>query len=307
MLAVTPLNLAQLSGRPLGPIAILVGLGVAWGATIPLTKVAVSTGHAPLGLIFWQLAITAVILGVVLLAARISVPFDRRAIVFYLGVGLLGTVAPNSFSYVAAAELPAGVMGIVLAGVPMWSLLLALGLRLESFDGVRCVGLLAGGIAVVLIAGPDTALPDAGKAVFVLVAVAATVCYGAEGHFIVAFSPPRLNPLAALFGASIVAVTFVGPAAWLLGDWVDLSASWEIAEWALVWSTLAHVVAYSGFIWLVGIAGAVFSSQIAYVVTMAAVFLSAWFLDERYSAWVWVALVFMIAGIALVRPRASSA
>ena len=109
-----------------------------------------------------------------------------------------------------------------------------------------------------------------------------------------------------MFGASAIAAAFVGPTAWFLGDWVDMTDPWHTAEWALFCSTLAHVVAYSGFIWLVSIAGAVFSSQIAYIVTIAAVLLSAWFLDERYSGWVWAALVFMIGGLALVRPRGST-
>ena len=82
-----------------------------------------------------------------------------------------------------------------------------------------------------------------------------------------------------------------------------MTVSWQTAEWALFCSTLSHVVAYSGFIWLVGKTGAVFASQVAYIVTIAAVLLSVWFLDESYSAWIWGALVLMIVGLALVRPR----
>ena len=63
------------------------------------------------------------------------------------------------------------------------------------------------------------------------------------------------------------------------------------------------MVAYTGYIWLVGRAGAVFASQVAYVVTLGGVLLSALFLGERYSAWVWSALALMIAGLALVQPR----
>jgi len=56
-------------------------------------------------------------------------------------------------------------------------------------------------------------------------------------------------------------------------SWVDLFTPWERAEWALLLSSLCHVVAYTGYIWLVGVAGAVFASQISYVVTASAVFL----------------------------------
>ena len=78
---------------------------------------------------------------------------------------------------------------------------------------------------------------------------------------------------------------------------------WESAEWALLLSSLCHVIAYTGYIWLVGIAGAVFASQVSYVVTVSAVFLSSLILGEAYSGWVWSALALMVAGLALVQPR----
>ena len=47
----------------------------------------------------------------------------------------------------------------------------------------------------------------------------------------------------------------------------------------------------------------VFASQIAYVVTLGGVFLSAVLLGERYSPWVYLSLVLMIGGLFLVQPR----
>ena len=44
-----------MSRRPLF-LAVLVACGLAWGSTQSLGKMAVSTGHEPLGLIFWQFA-----------------------------------------------------------------------------------------------------------------------------------------------------------------------------------------------------------------------------------------------------------
>ena len=68
-------------------------------------------------------------------------------------------------------------------------------------------------------------------------------------------------------------------------------------------AALFHVIAYTGFVWLVGVAGSVFSSQISYIVTLAGVLLSMAFLGETYSVWVWVALALMIGGLVLVRPQ----
>ena len=50
-------------------LAILVALGAGWGITQPLAKLAVSEGYRHFGIIFWQQAITAAALSLVLLPA----------------------------------------------------------------------------------------------------------------------------------------------------------------------------------------------------------------------------------------------
>lgn len=50
-------------------------------------------------------------------------------------------------------------------------------------------------------------------------------------------------------------------------------------------------------------AGPVFASQTAYVITLAGMFWGILLLGERHSLYVWGALVLMLTGLALVRPR----
>ena len=76
-------------------------------------------------------------------------------------------------------------------------------------------------------------------------------------------------------------------------------------QYAPLASSLFHVLAYTGYIWLVGRAGAVFASQVAYVVTPSGVLLGVLFLGESHSGWVWTALLLMLGGLVLVRPRPS--
>ncbi|MDH3316215.1 MAG: DMT family transporter [Gammaproteobacteria bacterium] len=283
--------------------SILVALGFAWGLTIPFTKIAVSSGHKPPGLIFWQLVFSAIVLAGVSLYRQLSPRLDRRALAYYLAIGLIGTILPNNFSYLAAAQLPGGVLAIIIASVPMFTLVIANSLRIERFSLIRASGVLLGAVAVMILILPKTSLPDSGKAIFVLVALAAAFCYGAEANFIATRRPQGIDPVMTLLGASVLGIFIAGPMALFTGTWVDLFAPWNAPEWALLFSSLCHVITYTGYIWLVGVAGPVFSSQVAYVVTLSGVFLSALILSERYSSWVWVALVLMIAGLALVQPR----
>lgn len=283
--------------------AVLAVLGTIWGLTLPLTKIAVSTGHQALGLIFWQLVIGSIILGVIALVRRQAPIINRRTLFYYLMIGLLGTILPNSFSFVAIAHLPAGVIGVVIASVPMFTLAIALVLGMEVPSMRRGLGVLLGAIAVLLLVGPETSLPEPDKVVYVLIALVAPFCYGVEGNYIAKWAPQEVDPVGTLLGASVLGSLIMGPVAVVTNSWIDLLIPWEGPEWALFYSSIFHVTAYTGYIWLVGVAGAVFSSQIAYVVTIAAVFLSALILSETYSVWVWSALALMLLGLSLVQPR----
>jgi drug/metabolite transporter (DMT)-like permease len=290
------------------PLIMLLGVGIGWGMTMPLTKIAVSTGYAPLGIIPWQFVVVGTVLGALIWARGIRVPVDRAALLFYAMIALLGTLIPNSFSYLAAANLPAGIMALIIATVPMFAMLIALPLGNERFEVRRFVGVVLGTAAMVLLAAPETSLPDQSKLIFLFVALIAPFCYGLEGNYIARFAPPTINPIAALFGASVLGFAVSGPVSVMLGHWIPLpeiarSGAWAQAEWGILGTSVCHAIAYAGYIWLVRSAGVVFASQIAYVVTVSGVLLSAAFLGESYAIWVWLALGLMLIGIALVRPR----
>ncbi|QPH53002.1 DMT family transporter [Pontivivens ytuae] len=286
-------------------VAALLAIGAAWGATIPMTKLAVSTGYQPFGLIFWQLAMATVLLGG-WLARRGRLPSLLRAWPLFLMVALLGTLVPNSFSYRAAAELPAGVMAIVIAMVPMFALPVALSLGRERPRLMRFLGVALGAVAVVMIVGPEASLPEPEKAPWVLIALLAPLAYAFEGNLLSRFGTQGLDPVEVLFGASALGVVIALPLALGSGQWASPTGAWDVAKWAIVINGVLHVAAYAGYIALVGWAGAVFASQVAYVVTGAGVLWSMLLLGERYSPWVWAALLLMLAGLTLVRPRGTA-
>ncbi len=280
----------------------LLFFGFVWGSTQPLTKIAVSTGYLPFGLIFWQLAIAVVLIGPVLLANNIKVPFDRKHLLYFAGVALFGTLVPNSFSYLAAAKLPAGIMALVVSTVPIFSLVIALGVGNERFLLSRTAGIFLGVAAMMMIALPEASLPVAGQGFWVLVALIAPFCYGVEGNFVAKLVPPNLNPMAALWAASLLGLTVVTPLALATNQFINPMVPWGAAEWALFVSSISHAIAYSGFMWLIGYAGIVFTTQIAYVVTIAAIVIAIVFLGETYSGWVWLAIGLMLSGLLLVQP-----
>ena len=149
----------------------MLGIGTLWGITIPLSKIAVSTGYQPFGLIFWQVAISVLVLGAVLLWRGWRPKISRELLFYFSVIAISGTILPNGTSYWAQQHLPAGVMSISIATVPMFTLIIALVLRLEQFSLVRLTGILVAFVAMVLIAAPESSLPDSSKAIFILVAL----------------------------------------------------------------------------------------------------------------------------------------
>lgn len=290
-----------------GALAALLAIGLAWALTIPLTKLAVMAGYAPLGLLFWVKLLSLLVLTLLLRLRRVALPPVARHLGLFAIIGVIGSVLPGSTSFWAASQLPAGIMAIVIAIVPIFALPIALALGLERWDPRRSLGVLAGGAAVLLIAAPEASLPAGTAAGFVLIALIAPFCYGCEGNYLALRGTDGLDPIQLLWGATLVAVLMTGPLALFTGQFALPAFRFGPAEWAVIGNALCDSLAYSGYIWLIGRAGAVFASQVAYLVTGFGVLWSMALLAERYPPTVWLALLLMLGGVALVQPRRRAA
>ncbi|MHA6267411.1 DMT family transporter [uncultured Aliiroseovarius sp.] len=286
-----------------GLIGFLALLGAGWGLTGVLAKPIIEAGHHPFGVIFWQMAICVVVLGVLTRVRGKGLPIGWTHLPLYLFIALGGTLLPNTASYFAIAHLPAGIMAIIIAAVPMFAFPIALALGSERFELSRFLGLLAGMSGVALLAGPQAALP-VGSAVWVLIALIAPLLYALEGNVVARFGTAGLDPIQTLLGASAIGVVLSAGLAQAAGGWVSPFGDWSPAKSLIVLSSVIHAFVYSGYVWLVGRAGASFAAQVSYLVTGSGVVWAMVLLGESYTGWVWGALGAMFLGLFLVQPRA---
>ena len=182
---------------------------------------------------------------------------------------------------------------------------LALLLRMERFAPLRLVGLLLGLAAVALLAAPGAALPDPAMAAFLPVALIGPLFYAVEGIYVARRGMGGMDAIQAMFGASVVALVLCVPVTLALGQWFNPfgGAGFGRPEAALAASSVVHALMYAGYVWLASRAGAVFAAQCSYIVTGAGVLWAMALLGERFSPFVWVALVLLLCGVALVSPR----
>jgi drug/metabolite transporter (DMT)-like permease len=284
-------------------VAMLVLLGIGWGATQPLGKIAASTGHKPFGLIFWQLVICVLVLGAITLVRGKGLPLRGGALRFYVVVAILGTLVPNAAFYTSVARLPAGIMSILISTVPLLAFPMSMALGLDRFSGRRILGLGLGLAGVLLIALPNASLPDPAMAAYLPLAMVGPLFYAMEGTYVARNGTAGMDAVQAMFGASLVGLILCVPIMLGLGHWFAMPLPPGRAEVALMLSSAMHALLYSAFVWLAARAGAVFASQTSYVVTASGVFWAMLILGERFSPWVWAAAAVMLAGLSLVQPR----
>ncbi|WP_415919960.1 DMT family transporter [Tateyamaria sp. SN6-1] len=284
-------------------ILVLLTLGAGWGLTMPLTKIAVSTGYKHFGLLFWQMAIGFVVMTALALPAGVRLPMRAAQMRVYVIIALIGSVLPNTASYQAAVHLPSGVMSILLSMIPIWAFPIALGLGLDRFDLRRFAGLVAGLCAVLLIVLPGAQMSGAIPVFWVLIGLISGLFYAFEGNYVARWGTAGLGPVQVLWGASLVGTVIALPLALSTGQWIDPRPPYGAADLAQVMSATAHVLVYAGYVWLVGQAGPVFAVQVSFLVTLFGVFWARIILEEAYPPAVWGALCVMLVGMYLVQPR----
>lgn len=284
-------------------VLVLVVLGVGWGSTQSLGKIATETGHLPMGLIFWQLAVGAVVLGAVSAVRRKGLVFNRAALRFYVLIAFIGTIIPNATFYAAVVHLPAGIMSILIATVPLIAFPMALALGIDRVSLARVAGLGFGILGVALIAGPAGGALSLG---WIAVAMVGPLFYAIEATWVARNGTAGMDAVQAMFGVSVVGALIAAPLAVGAGQWVDPFPLGR-AEGALVILSAVHALVYAAYVWLAGRAGSVFASQTAYLVTGTGVIWAMILLGERFEPMVWLALAVMLAGVALVQPRSARA
>jgi drug/metabolite transporter (DMT)-like permease len=282
---------------------ILIASGLMYGSSFSFMKVAVAGGLSPLAMVFWFAALATASLYVVLRATGKAILIDAMLLRFCVPWGLLSVVCPNFLFFLAAREIPASVIALGIAFVPILTLAGAIGLGRERLTPRRLLGISLGGAAVLLILLPRASLPQADDALFVLIAFAGAACYAAEHLYIETRAPHGIGIDQMLFLMFLSVAVLLLPALFAAG--IDIVPSWPLGkpEWAVLAVAVVTLIDYFLITLLILWAGPVFTSQAAYLVTLAGVMWGMIIFGDSLSPWLWTAIGLLMAGLTLVRPR----
>ncbi len=142
------------------PWIILLSIGVGWGLSFSLAKIAVNAGGSALGVAFWQSLVSGIFLLVYSLSRYGSLGIERHHIRLIVTVTLTGALVPGVIFYMALVRVSPGVLAITDALVPIITYAFTVSLGLERPSLKRFIGVLAGMVGIIILVVPENAIPD---------------------------------------------------------------------------------------------------------------------------------------------------
>jgi drug/metabolite transporter (DMT)-like permease len=270
--------------------AMLVGLALIWGASFMFIKIA-DRQLAPATLILGRLGLAALTLAVT--APRGTAAQVRANLGPIVVVGLVNTAIPFWLLSWGETRIQSGLASIIQAAVPIFNAALALCFFRElRVTGVRLLGVGVGFVGVALLVG---AQPE-GKMLGALAVVGMALCYGAGG--LLASRHLRAVPAHAVaLGTTAVSALAAAPLGIVQAPHRVPKAETFVAIGVL--AVVGTALAYLLFFALISSAGSGYASLVTYLVPPVALAYGAIFLDERFGATAFVALLIVLAGVAL--------
>lgn len=291
-----------------GPKAwtLLLLLGVIFGSSFMFVNIAVREAP-PMAVAVFRLLIAASLLTVFALATGAKLPPLRRAGARLWGLaaiaGLLGTLLPYWFVAWAQQHISSAQAGLLMAPMPIVSLLLSHFLIAgERMSFMRVGGFALGFLGVALLIGPDAFDPAEGSEMRLLAQLACLgtmLCYALNG--IALKRAGAVNPL----GMSAAVLLIAALAGLPLAIWADWSELGEIG--LTTWTTIGVLGIFPTasaqmiMMWILALAGPPFLASVNYQVPLWATVFGVAFLGEALSPWFWAALLLILSGMALVQ------
>ena len=271
---------------------MFLSLAALWGASYLFIKVGLEDDLAPPFIVFARTALAAlVLLPVAVHLGALAGVRERLAPLFVLG--LVQVTGPFMLITIGEQEITSSLTGILVAGAPIFTFLLAFALEGEErATRASLLGVALGIAGVALLLGVD-APGGASALVGGLLVVLATTGY-AIGAWFLKRRVPGVQPVGAVATTCAASALMTLPVAlFFVPDHVpSLAASGSLVVLGVGGTGIAFVLFYT----LVGVVGPRTTSLVAYVAPGFSVVYGVTLLDERFTVATAAGLVLIVGG-----------
>jgi len=285
-------------------IILVIIVGISWGSTPAISRLAANAGATPLALATWVNLFLAVTYISIAVARGQFATFKLK----YLGFIAIWTVIAAILQRVVllflAGQIEATLLALVATFQGFIVFVFASVTRLEKATPLRLVGLTFGLLGVFVVLSDKLDLAGAGADWWWLaLSLSLPTLYAIEWVFVAAKKPADLDFFPAIGVMMLMSSFILAPTAILVEGSLLFSDGFGPAETTSL--ILCAVIAFTMItsFKLVDLAGPVFASQSAYAMTMAGIGWGMLLLGETLSWTAWIAVALILVGLLLVSPK----
>lgn len=296
----TPRPQAAAHTAPVLPLVLLLALGSLWGLSPAFTKFLALEGIPPISVVFWQTLIAGAGLLVICRLRRVAIVLDRKHLVYFAVMGATGIAVPNTNMVFAVGHIPAGLMSVIIVTAPVITYAAAVLIRLEALEVRRAAGVILGFVGAAVLVVPRGSLPAPEMLPFALLAFITPLGWALSNIYAEIARPRGTDTLVLAMGTMFAAALTTLAVEVATGTFHPIWQVFEIGNLALIGYGFIGVATFFLFFTLVSVAGAVYLAQVGYITVLMGLGWGALFYGEEPSAWVWLAVALVFAGLALV-------
>ena len=290
--------------RTLNDWLLLLALAAMWGSSFMFNRIAVAS-LPPWTVVAGRIGVAALVLTVILYATGRRLPPPGRGWAPYALIAVIGNAIPFYLITWGQQVVESALAGILMAGMPLATLLLAHFLVAgEHLTRQRAAGFATGFAGIVLLLGPAALAGLGGDAVRIvsqLAVLGGGLCYALQSVLtrLIIKGDVMVAAAATLIVASFIAVPV---ALWQDRPWLLTPRTGSLAAvaWLGVMPTALATVLYFQ---LIRSAGPTFMSLVNYLSPGVAVLLGVTLMGEHPHANAYLGLALILGGIALSQRR----
>ncbi len=277
---------------------LFLALGVSWGIPYALIKIVVVEVE-PVVLVLARTAIAAVVLLPIAAARHELRPLLRywRPLLAYTAAEI---VLPWFFLNTAEERLPSSTAGLILASIPLVSLVVGVALgRRERLSRRNQLGIVLSTIGVVAIVGLDVAGSDP-----LSVAAMGVVVVGyAFGPAILSRWMPGAPGVGVAAASLAITAVVYAPVVALSGTWPTRLPSTGVVVSILVLAVVCSAASFIVLVRLIADMGPMRVTTVTYINPVVAVLTGVLLLGEALSPWALVGFALVLVGSILFSKR----
>ena len=280
----------------IGDYLLLLSAAGMWGGTFLLNEIALDD-FSPVAIAAYRISLAAIILSLICVWKGLLPKFDGRTFGLLTLISLLNSVVPFSLIGWGQLRIDSATTGILLASSPFFSLLLSHYMTHDDrFSWNKFVGLVFGFFGVVCLLWQGL-LIGGGSLMAMFAVVIAAACYSLSAVLI-----RRLGPMPSLLlvasSLAIASLVLLPILIWWYPPWQQEYSGVTLSA-VLFLAIGPTATAYVLRVKIVQNTGAVFMSNVGYLIPLFAVFWGWLFLSQTPTIVMWVSLILIFIGIGL--------